>query len=278
MNNKKELTLMQEFNLAVFKSVQYKNGLNNIGDYKFYYPKEYGDRINAFLESKNVVSKETDKGSLMSASSSARLCTNYFYENSDQKTFEFEKALYNDVSNVPTKMDASDGLVFYECKCQEIVNGEHELLRKSYYTKKSSKLFKEFGITNIEIKPHKNKYGRKDYEYCDFSLNDLDICYPGKYYDINFNVKQLICHLIAIAKQTDNSKQKELRYVIFKPSESLIKESDALKGLYESLDEQFEAILKSRKIQNFCSAENHNIKLSLEYVYIDKVTEHFEKG
>ena len=62
-----------------------------------------------------------------------------------KESFEFEKPLYNDVSSAPTKMDAVDGLTFYECKCQEVVNGEHELLRKSYYTKKSSKL-----LSNIQ--------------------------------------------------------------------------------------------------------------------------------
>ena len=188
--SKKNLTLMQEFNKAVFDSVVYKKDLKDIGGFKFYYSKEYGRRIDDFLSKNNVVSKETDKGSLMSASSSARLCTNYFYNDVKKEGFEFEKPLYNDVSSTPTKMDAVDNLTFYECKCQEIVNGEHELLRKSYYTKKSSKLFKEFSVSNLEIKKHFDKDGKQDFEYCDFDLKDIDIDYPGKYHDINFNVKK----------------------------------------------------------------------------------------
>ena len=180
---------MKEFNVAVFESVQYKKELSDIGNHKYYYSKEYGSRIINFLKDKKVVSHETVKGSLRSSSSSARLCANYFYCDSTKSTFEFEKPLFNDVSNHPTKMDAVYGTVYYECKCQEIVNGEHELLRKSYYTKPTSKLFKEFGISNIEIKKHFNKNGKNDYDYCEFLLEDLGINYPGYYHDINFNIK-----------------------------------------------------------------------------------------
>lgn len=273
--SEKNLTLMQEFNKAVFDSVVYKKDLKDIGGFKFYYSKEYGRKIDYFLSINNVVSKEKDKGSLMSASSSARLCTNYFYNDVKKEGFEFEKPLYNDVSNTPTKMDAVDNLTFYECKCQEIVNGEHELLRKSYYTKKSSKLFKEFSVSNLEIKKHFHKDGKLDFEYCDFDLKDIDINYPGKYHDINFNVKQLICHLIAIANETPKEIQKNLKYLVFIPKREIIENSVALTELYKKLDQQFKAILKSKKIQNFISPNNHNIKLSLEYIYINEVSEYF---
>ena len=271
----KKLTLMQEFNVAVSNSVVYKKNLTNIGDFKFYYSAEYGEKIVSFLKHNRVDSKETDKGSLMSASSSARLCTNYFYDDVKKESFEFEKPLYNDVSSAPTKMDAVDGLTFYECKCQEIVNGEHELLRKSYYTKKSSKLFKDFSISNIKIRPHFNKYGKQDFEYLEFNLIDLGINYHGKYHDINFNVKQLICHLIAIANQTSDEEQKNLVYLIFRPKKEIINQSESLKDLYKKLDEQFDAILKSEKIQAFISPKRHNINLSMKYISIDEVHDYF---
>lgn len=275
MRKNKQLTIMQEFNIAVYNSVSYKQELTNIGNYKYYYSKEYGKRIDAFLSSLKVDSRETEKGSLMSASSSGRLCANYFYDDSIKESFAFEKPLHNDVSTAVTKMDAVDGLTFNECKCQELVNGEHELLRKSYQTKKTSKLFKEFNISNIKIEPHFNKRGKHDFDYCDFYLKDLDIDYPGKYYDINFNVKQLICHLIAIANETNDNQQKTLQYIVFIPRKSIIEKSQSLTDLYKRIDEQFDAILKSNKIRNFTSPEHHNIKLSLKYVYIDEIQEHF---
>ena len=42
MTNNKKLSLMQEFNVAVSNSVVHKKNLTNIGDFKFYYAKEYG--------------------------------------------------------------------------------------------------------------------------------------------------------------------------------------------------------------------------------------------
>ena len=273
MKNKNNLTLMQTFNIAVSESVQYKEGLEDIGDYKYYYPRLYGERIKQFLKELNVSSKEDSKNSFNSAASSARLCTNQYYEEAKQKSVEFEKPIYNDVSGTPTKMDAVDGLTFIECKCQEIVNGEHELLRKSYYTKASSKLFRQFNVSNVVIEKHINSKGNHDYDYCDFSLKDLGINYPGKYYEINFNVKQLICHLIAIAHDYSDDDKKTLRYVVFKPKKEIIEESSALQYLYAELDEQFKAIVGSEKIQRFLL--KHNIELRMEYIYIDEVKEHF---
>lgn len=267
--NKKNLTLMNEFNLAVANSVQDKKGLVNIGNYKFYYSKEYGANIKEFL--KDVDSKESGKESLRSASSSARLCTNYYYGSG----VVFEKPIHNDVSSTPTKMDAVNDMTFIECKCQEIVEGEHELLRKSYQLKKSSKLFKEFNITNLKIKHHFNSKNVNDYDYCDFFLKDLGIDYPGKYYDINFNVKQLICHLIAIANEFEDATPKTLKYVIFRPSDSIISQSIRLGQLYKELDNQFAAICASEKIKSFISSEHHNITIEMEYVPVDKISEHF---
>ena len=117
--------------------------------------------------------------------------------------------------------------------------------------------------------------GKKDFEYCEFNLVDLGIQYPGKYHDINFNVKQLICHLIAIANQTSDKEEKNLIYLIFRPKKEIISQSNSLKGLYKKLDEQFDAILKSEKIQAFISPNKHNIKLSLKYIYIDEVADYF---
>lgn len=265
MDNKKKLSLMQEFNIAVSESVQYKNGLKNIGNYKYYYPKSYGERVKRFLKDLGVDSKEDSKNSLSSAASSARLCTNYFYERAIEKKIEFEKPLHNDVWITPTKMDAVAGLTFYECKCQEIVYGEHELLPKSYNERQSSELFKEFEISNVQL--HENGSS------CDFSLKDSGINYPGKYYDINFNVKQLICHLIAIAHDYDSEEKKTLKYIVFKPKKESISKSVALKDLYDRLDQQFKAIVESQKITDFCT--KYHIALEMEYVYIDEIEEHF---
>jgi len=268
----KEISLMNEFNIAVAESVIYKKYLKNIGNYKYYYSKEYGKRIKEYLKNLGVDSKEDSKESLRSTSSSARLCTNYFY-NDD---VEFEKPISNDVSNAKTKMDAVKGNIFYECKCQEIVNGEHEYLRQSYYTKKTSKLFKEFNIENIEIKQHYDAEGNADYKYCDFTLKDIGIDYSGKYYEINFNVKQLICHLIAIAHDYPGQNEKVLKYIIFKPKQELIEKSERLKKLYDTLELQFKAIIDSDNIKAYISENNHNIKIEKVNVYIDKVIEHFE--
>ena len=264
MKKNKKLTLMNLFNRAVYENVQYKNGITDIGDYKYYYSKEYGKRIGNYLINNNVDSKEIEKGSLCSTSSSARLCTNYFYEDD----VVFEKPIHNGVSNAATKMDAvkEKEKIFYECKCQEIVYGEHERFTETY---KKSKLFQEFiDIKKIEVKPRKNKTG-----LCIFDLKDLGIDYHGKYYDINFNVKQLICHLIAIAHDYDDKDRKTLQYIIFRPKT----DNAEILDLYDKLDKQFKAIQNSEHIKRFCSKEHHNIILKMDYVYIDEVVEHFGK-
>ena len=263
---------MNEFNIAVAKSVQSNKNLKDIGDCKYYFDKNYLERIKTYLiDIKKIDSKETSKQSLRSASSSARLCTNYFY---DDNNVELEKPIYNDVSSTPTKMDAVDGLIFYECKCQEVVEGENEKIRKSYYIKTSSKLFKEFGIKNIKIENHYKKDGTNDYDFCDFYLEDIGISIPSKkYYEINFNLKQLICHLIAIAHSYSDKDKKTLKYSIFKPANKYIEQSPGMVRLYQMLDEQFSAILDSKNISQFL--KTHNILLDKEYVYIDQVAEHF---
>ena len=263
-SNNMRKNLMQEFNIAIARSVNYKKDLINIGNDKFYYSSQYNQRISDYLKSLGVESKEVDKGSLGSASSSARLCTNYFYD--DEVCFE--KKIYNDVSYTPTRMDAVSDLTFYECKCQEIVYGERELLPMSYLLNASSTLFHEFDIKNIKRKDGSGNY-------CDFSLRDLGIDLDGQYYEINFNVKQLLCHLIAIANSYSDDKLKTLKYIIFTPSKEIVNHSEALKDLYQRLDQQYQAIIKSRNIINFIN--KHNIKIEMEYVPVDIIQEHFSE-
>jgi len=266
MTNEK-LSLMNIFNIAVKDSVQSNKNLKNIGNHKYYYSKVYDEKIQKYLKEKGVESLESEKGSLRSTSSSARLCTNYFYD----ENVEFEKPLKNDIFST-TKMDAVAGNIYYECKCQEIVNGEHEYLRQSYENK-PSKLFKEFGVKNIYMSSHFKKDGTEDYKYCEFDLKDIGINLDGKYYEINFNVKQLICHLIAIANNTNDNEEKILRYIIFVPKAEIIDQNSLLKDLYQTLDSQFKAILNSPNIKGFIA--RHNIKIEMKLVYIDDVKEHF---
>lgn len=264
---KTKLTPMNELNIAIFKSVQNNSGLTDIGGYKYYFPKTYGEKIKQYLKSLHVDSKETSKQSLCSASSSARLCTNHHYDDGGK----FEVSIHNDVSNVPTKMDYVIENTLCECKCQEIVSKKHDYLRSSYC---NSKLFKKFDITNISVEDHKNRKQEVDYKYLKFSLKDLDVDLPGDYCSINFDVKQLLCHLIAIANEhPDKDIKKTLKYEIFKPKQEYIDESPALTNLYLELNEQFKAIINSMKIQNFIN--HYNIVIEMEEVFVDTIKEHF---
>ena len=147
-------------------------------------------------------------------------------------------------------MDVVIGDTYYECKCQEVIKGEKKKLSKAY---KESPLFKEFGI-NVSVP--------KDKDYLEFCLKDMGIDSNKKYYELHFNVKQLICHLMAIAHKRKEEKVKEaltLQYVIFRPAE--FEKYDELRDLYKKLDEEWKALWASPNIQGFIRAENHNILL-----------------
>lgn len=265
---------IEELNEACKASIseEEQKNLEKIKDF-YYYSAEYVDEIIKRMKERKIDSKEFVKNPLniRSLVSSARLCFNYLYDEAD----DFENEIENDlkISIAPTKMDAIKDDIYYECKCREVIYGEKERLRISY--RNNSELFKELVDPNIvETKRHHAKDAKNEYDYCVFRASDLGILNIGdKYYwEYHFNIKQLICHLIAIAHSGDKNVVKTLQYIIFKPNEEEIIKYPHLKKVYDELDEEIIAIENSQAIKKF--NKNHNIELDVKYEYISNVRDY----
>ena len=189
---------------------------------------------------------------ICSVSSSARLCFSWLYK----KGARFEIALPNPVRGNPAQLDAQIGNEYYECKCQEIINGEHEKLRESY----KPLLEAEFGIKNIRI----DSKG-----YLSFSLKDMGAKYDEEYSATHFNTKQLFTHLLAIAKKHPEEKDNvTLKYIIFKPSKEKLKGNEEIVDIYKTLDKEMKAIRDSEAIKAFLN-RHKNISLCMDDVDVN---------
>ncbi len=133
--------------------------------------------------------------------------------------------------------------------------------------KEKSELFKEFGVEKIEIiQKWSNKY-QKYYDYIQFPISELGVkgIKDVSYIKLKFDLKQLICHLIALANN-DKETQKTLQYLFFTPSKAAIEKNKVLKNLYDVLKQEITAIWNADKIKSFC--KHHNINL-VEPKYIE---------
>ncbi len=237
-------------------SLRNLKGLKEVAAHLYYYDNSYAKPIREYFEKRGIESKELEfkNGSpfipMCSLTSSARLCLLYFYNLPNRDDYLYEQ-LYPIVKENGKKLtdahpDAIYGDYFYECKCQEVVDGEGERLRESYLT--SAKYFKELfldlsGITSMKGELH-------------FGLNTLDIELDYKYDEAQINVKQLICHLLSLANRAEITNRRQyLQYIIFVPNNY-----EAMKDIYGPLANEIEKIfLTENQLIKF--ARNHNIAI-----------------
>lgn len=272
------MTLKENFTKAVRDSVVKKEGVKSIKhiidaevirDY-FYYENDYAEPIKKYFKCRNIKSfealcKKNNLTRICSLASSARLCFIDFMSQKESGEIEFEKSMSNDISSI-TKFDAAVGNVYYECKCQEIINRGYEVLKSSYL---NSALFNEFEVKDIDVREKRYEKTNKVISYLIFSLNSIGIKLDGNYNSTRFSVKQLICHLIALANN-NYGVQKTLQYIIYKPSLEYIEDDKKLKKVYETFEKEVAAIWDSKNIKKFIS--NHNILLPKPiYKYIDEI-------
>ena len=251
MSRTKKENIKEIFFIALINSIKYKDHLKYIDNTKAYYDDSYLAIMREEL--KDIDSKELGgadnpqkKVKICSLASSGRLC---FLDFRDKKK-DIEKAMKTGVGSSTAKFDVVDGNIYYECKCQEIVNGERKRLKKSYMY---SPLFTDFKIDLSEERNVRNGE-------LEFTLQDLGIDDCRMYYELHFNVKQLLCHLMAIA-YGNKGKKATLQYIIYTPACAEIKKSQALTELYANLKEEIDEIWNCQKIKDFCDRNNHNISL-----------------
>ena len=203
--------------------------------------------------------------------SSGRLCYLYF----QPKGASFETEYPNDLNaSRPTKMDAVVGNENIECKCQEIVAKSHTPLREKYL---QSHLFGELGVENYEMKqvPQKDDATGETtlVNVLTFSCKELGIGLDEDYAHLHFDLKQLICHLIALANRKDKKQEVALKYVFFTPNKEVIARYPKITQLYEDLRCEIKAIFASdTRIMAF--AKKHRIVIDtsrFEFVEIKDV-------
>lgn len=263
--------LMEIFNKRMVESIseEYQNRAKDInGKFKFYYDNSYAVKIYSYFVKRGFNSKELwfKNGSknipMCSISSSARLCLLYFLKNHKDENFLLEQSypIYKNDNNTVLTQAHPDAILkntYYECKAQEVVKGENEKLKASY---SNLDCFKELVDVNSI---------RKVKDELDFDMTSLGVNIKKKYYDLKLDVKQLICHLLAIAGETTKTNEKwVLKYLIFRPSRRF---DEDVKEIYKELDYEFESILNSNTIKEFC--KKYHISIEKEYVYIDDLDE-----
>lgn len=210
---------------------------------RYYFSNEdYGEPLKKCFDLLGIKSKEFQKVpghnnlKICSVSSSARLCFLFFRK---QEQVEFEYSLPNPTGNGnPAQLDAKTDQTYFECKCQEIVDGEKETLSEKYI----SKLKKYFGLNKLNI----NTYEKTISAY----LQDLNIDYNEDYDKTHFNVKQLFTHLISLAEEHQLEGDKAvLQYVFFTPAKE--NQSDSTKRVYVELNAEIKAIWGSEALKFF---------------------------
>ena len=263
----------EEFLNAAIESIVYLQHMNKErkDNPQRYYDDKYAEPIKRYFKERNVISYEVNRNNrwhctpICSLLSSGRLCFLDFITR-DKNNVKFEEPIENDLQNSqPTKMDAVIGNNYYECKCQEIVSKSHGGLRETYL---KSKLFNDFGIKNYSLVNEESKdedCKKREYKVLAFNVSELNIQIKKNpdYRKLHFDLKQLICHLIAIA-QKNKKNPVSLNYVFYIPSKSnqINEEYKNVIKLYKELNEEIKAIWKKDTvIQKFCD-EN---KITLNY-------------
>ena len=282
------MDLQQEFDFAIKESLFYceeEHFNQNRKDGK-YYDDEYAKPIISFFAKRGTESFEVRFNPkskctpICAFASSARLC--YLYLGEDN-SLDYEVPLDNDLrsSSVPTKMDAKKGNEYYECKCQEIVGASHTPFSPQYLDSPLfQSLFEDFnvqkGFISIGTKeiPDKKTGKTRTVKYLKFDVKELKIDY-GKakdYAHLHFDLKQLICHLIALANNKDAQEKAVLQYIFFTPNEESINKYSKVKRLYTILEKELNAILANEtSVSKF--AKKHKIEICYKCVELKMVND-----
>lgn len=220
-----------------------------------YYDMEYYNCLYKELSKRDLISNykrefrrySHNRIKICSVASSARLCfLNFVYNN-----YTFEKDLIiQGVAGGIAHLDAFDNIDTYiECKCREITNKHTDKLSTAY----ESQLKECFNIVNI-----RNNINDKKIE---LFLPDFGIPREESIYNLSFDFKQLICHLLGLA----NNNGGKLQYIFFTPNNHLIELNKSCQKLYENLRSEITEIWNCPVIQTMCS--KYKITL-LQPIYI----------
>ena len=248
---------MVSFHDDCYESIDNKSGIKEVAEHLYYFGNSYSEPIAAYFKGVGVESKELEfkNGSpylpICSLTSSGRLCFLYFLSKKDSCKYLFEQSYpilkKNGGILAHAHPDAVFEDIYYECKCQEIVNGEGERMKASYLAE--AKYFEEFfeDVKKIDAEG----------DYLEFDLINLKVGLDGSYRSTQINIKQLMCHLLALANRYDSTgRQQTLQYVIFVPNKMTLSSE-----IYDSLDKEINVIFETENnLTRFAKA--HGIALN----------------
>ena len=249
------MCLLDQFVKEIYESLPNKEmDMETISNGTRYYfnNENYGEPLKKCFDILNIKSYEFRKiGNynnlkICSVSSSARLCFLYLL---NRKNIEFEVKLHNPTQKdhfASAQLDAKEGNIYYECKCQEILYYKERSIKAAY----KPFLEKYFGIHNLML--NNDNTLSLDLNSCGIELNKSDN-------KLRFDLKQVFTHSIAISeKHRDKNDYVKLQYIFFTP----IKEnmSAKTKRLYNDLNNEIDAILNSKMMKHF-----NNVRPNVEF-------------
>ncbi len=135
--------------------------------------------------------------------------------------------------------------IFIEAKCHEIFDNHKVILKEKYWEHL-------YGKDNKFAFPVKDKTCEKEFE---IPLNKFGIEKANSMFDI----KQLLCHLMAIASQKDAEACATLIYLFFMPKTDDGEASEKINQVFDELKEEIKNIFCSEPIK--CFTEKNKIKL-----------------
>ncbi|MBR3025917.1 MAG: hypothetical protein IKH71_15870 [Oscillospiraceae bacterium] len=268
--SKKEFNQIIKDLIGNDKLFGYKNMSNDEKPYSMYYSE---DVFNKFVSDMSEEAKKAyNKGAgeeliehnnkppkMASVASSSRFCYLALHNGIDITIGndhisghpEFEKVCkINGIKGTSPHLDAyiDNSNCYFEVKCQEIFDiDQHKIILSTQYWNLI------YGKDNAFGNEHKEKPDEKEFKipYSEFGLKDCQ----GSMFDI----KQLICHLLAIANQDGTNKK--LVYLFFRPDpdklemSSTINENE-LEKVFDELKTEIEHIFGSKPIKTFCDKEH----------------------
>ena len=169
--------------------------------------------------------------------------------------FECEQRITGISGNAP-QLDAHipDKNIFVEAKCHEIFD-PHTVVLKDKYWHLIYGTDNAFGFSEIE------KPATETFEI------PLSIFGIEKTHSM-FDIKQLLCHLLGIASQKQNTESATLLYLFFKPKANSVEKENEINTVFDALQDEIVKIFNSVPIQNFIHNKNIQLKALAEYAQI----------
>lgn len=172
-----------------------------------------------------------------------------------KEDIEFEKECRIFDSGHAPQLDAyiagEDMNIYVEVKCHEIFDYHTPTFKNKYW--KYFKADSVFNRASIE--------GDQDKETFTVPLSMFG--FSGEIHSTMLDIKQMVCHLLGIARQNKDKKAK-LVYLFFKPECDDFADREFVDNVFELLKDEINVVFKSGLVPEFCAANNIELEAIAE--------------